>query len=213
MRWPCVRGNGGVPSSSRLWTQRQTGPAAEKLFGEARDYLQLAYEWAATGQGRATATTSYLELVNLALARMKDLLPQPVYAGLAANPGKVNADTAAQLYRELAERENDGWERLRFIDRKGYVDGTQRLWNALRRNSLLVGGYYLSRMDSDDFQSVMDNAEPAERALLRYARLFEEFTAQGLSGDRARFRLLRLCGKPKDAVAAQDHRLCLQQQQ
>ena len=187
---------------------KQGGPAAERLFAEAREYLLLANGWAATGQGRATAAASYLELLNLALARMKDILPPPVYAGLAANPGRVNADTAAQLYRELADKENDGWERLRFLDRKGYVDGVQRLWNALRRNSLLAGAYYLGMMDPDDFQSVMDNAEPAERALLRYARLFEGYAAKGhreVVPDSAYFayaETMKMLSRLKTAVSA-----------
>ncbi|HEY6872893.1 MAG TPA: hypothetical protein VI298_09235 [Geobacteraceae bacterium] len=194
------------------------GAQVERLFREARDYLLLACAWAETGQGRATAAANYLDLVNLALARMKDILPPAAYAELAANPGKVNAGTAAQLYRELADRENDGWERLRFIDRKGYVDGMQRLWNALRRNALLTGDYYLARMDRDDFQSVMDNAEPAERALLRYAQLFEGFTANGyreIVPDSAYFAYaddLKMLARLKRAVSAYNNSIELHNQ-
>ncbi|GFE58626.1 hypothetical protein [Geobacter sp. AOG1] len=163
----------------RALDTNEGGAAAEKLFNEARKYLRLAYEWAETGQGRATAVTNYLELINLAQARMKDMLPPTAYAALATSPGKANADTAVVLYHEMAARENEGWDQLRFVSRKSYIDSSQKLWNALRRNTVLVGDYYLQRMDKEDFQSVMDNAEPAERALLRYVKLFDEFTANG----------------------------------
>ncbi len=155
------------------------GAPVGQLFGEAREFLRLAYEWSETGQGRVNAATSYLELVNLALARMKETLPPTAYAQLAATPGKADAGTAVALYRELAARETEGWDQLRFESRKAYIDSAQKLWNALRRNAVLVGDYYLQQMDKDDFQSVMDNAEPAERALLRYVKLFDEYTANG----------------------------------
>ena len=158
---------------------REKGAAVEKLFNETRDYLRLAYAWAGTGQGKSTAVSHYLELVNLALTKMKDSLPPAAYASLAETPDKVSADVAVALYRQLAENEKSGWEQLRFIDRKAYINSAQRLWNALRRNSLLVGDYYLQKMDKDDFQSVMDNCEPAEKAYLRYVNLFDAATAHG----------------------------------
>lgn len=189
------------------------GAPVEQLFTAARENLRLAGEWAGTGQGTTVAATNYLELVNLALARMKDLLPPSGYATLAATPGKANAGTAVALYRELAKRERGGWERQRFIDHKGYVDSAQRLWNALQRNSLLVGGYYLQRMDTDDFQSVMDNAEPAERALLRYVALFEATTENGhreIMPDSAYFayaEALKMLSRLKRVVSAYNNRI------
>lgn len=157
----------------------EKGARVEQLYSEVRDYLRLACKWAGTGQGRVTAVTRYLELANMALARMKDILPPASYAALAGTADKVNAGMAASLFRALAEKEAGGWEELRFTDRKGYVTSAQRLWNALRRNSLLAADYYLARLDRDDFQSVMDNAELAERALLGYLKLFDDFTVNG----------------------------------
>jgi hypothetical protein len=154
---------------------KEKGESLEKLFKESRDSLGLAGEWAGTWQGKTAAVSSYLELVNTGLARMKNDLPEAVIASLAAAPDKENLGMAVSLYRGMAERETNGWEQLRFNDRKVYVDSAQGLWNALRRNSLLVGDYYLGRMDKDDFQSVMDNSVPAEKALLRYVNLFDTY--------------------------------------
>ncbi len=198
---------------SQALNGKEKGVPVEQLFGAARENLRLACAWAGTGQGTTAAVTNYLELVNLALARMKDLLPPSGYASLAAAPGKANAETAVALYNELAKRERGGWERQRFIDRKAYVDGAQRLWNALRRNSLLVGGYYLQRMDTDDFQSVMDNAEPAERALLRYVALFEATTENGhreIMPDSAYFayaEALKMLSRLKRIVSSYNNRI------
>ncbi len=164
---------------TRMLNAGQKGAAAEKLFNEGREYLLLAYEWAETGQGKATAVTNYLELVNTGLARMKDILTQSAFTSLAETPARINVEMAIALYRGMAEKPDDGWKRLRFIDRKGYNTSAQRLWNALGKNSVLVGDYYLKKMDRDDFQSVMDNSEPVEKALLGYVNLFETFAAQG----------------------------------
>ncbi|RII27931.1 MAG: hypothetical protein CXR31_06835 [Geobacter sp.] len=192
--------------------------ATEIHFKESRKYLRLAYEWAETGQGKATAVTNYLELINLALARMKDTLPPTAYAALATNPGKASADTAVSLYHEMAARENEGWEQLRFVSRKAYIDSAQKLWSALRRNTVLVGDYYLQRMDKDDFQSVMDNAEPAERALLRYVKLFDEITANGhreIMPDSAYFadaECLKMLAQLKRIVYAYNNKIELHNQ-
>lgn len=156
---------------------KEKGGSPEKLFNESRDYLKLAVEWAGTWQGKSAAVTSYLELVNTGLARMKNDLPDATFASLAEAPDKENIGMAVALYRGMAAREAGGWEQLRFTDRKVYVDSAQGLWNALRRNALLVADYYLGRMDKDDSQSVMDNSVPAERALLRYVNLFDTYAA------------------------------------
>jgi hypothetical protein len=197
---------------------KEGGAPVEKLFSESRDYLRLACEWAGTGQGKATAVTNYLELVNLALARMKDTLPPSAFAALAESPGKVNADTAITLYRAMAARENHGWEQLRFVSRKAYIDCAQKLWNSLRRNTVLVGNFYLQRMDKDDFQSVMDNAEPAERALLRYVKLFDEFAPAGhreIMPDSAYFadaECLKMLSQLKRIVYAYNNKIELHNQ-
>jgi hypothetical protein len=164
---------------NRMLNEKKKGPEVEKLFNEAREYLLLAYDWAGTGQGKATAVTSYLELANTALARMKDILPQATFASLTGTPGKVNAEMAAAVFRTMADKENTGWNQLRFIDRKSYNSSSQHLWNALGRNSILVADYWLNKMDRNDFQSVMDNAEPAEKVLLGYVNLFETYAAHG----------------------------------
>ena len=153
----------------------EKGARIEALFNETREFFRLAGKWSATGQGKATAVANYLELVNLALSEMKDVLPPALYTSLAEVPGAINAGTAAALYRELADKERDGWELLRFTDRQAYINSSRGLWNAVRRNSLIVGDYYLRKMDPNDFQSVMDNAEPAEKALLRYVNLFDTY--------------------------------------
>jgi len=164
---------------SRLLVQaldaKQSGEPVISLFNESRQYLQLANNWAGTWQGKATAVTAKLELVNMGLARMQDILPQSDVAALAAAPDKENFGMALALYRGMAERESGGWERLRFADRKVYVDSAQNLWNAMRRNALLLADYYLEKMDKNDFQSVMDNSIPAEKALQRYVNLFESY--------------------------------------
>jgi hypothetical protein len=164
---------------TQMLNTSQKGAYVEKLFNEARAYQLLAYEWAETGQGKATAVTNYLELVNTALARMKDTLPQAAFDSLVTTPDKINTEVAVAVYRGMAEKEEGGWDQLRFIDRKGYISCAQRLWNALGRNSVLVGEYYLKKMDRDDFQSVMDNAEPAEKTLLGYVNLFDAFATKG----------------------------------
>ncbi len=159
---------------------KQNGEPVIRLFDESREYLQLGSEWAGTWQGKTRAVTTNLELVNTGLARMKDILPQPVLASLAATPDTENLGMALALFRGMAERESDGWERLHFADRKVYVDSARDLWNAMRRNALLMADYHLERMDRDDFQSVMDNSMPAEKALQRYVNLFETYaTADG----------------------------------
>jgi hypothetical protein len=155
------------------------GASVETLFNESREYLRLACKWASTGQGKTTAITGYLELINEGLAKMKDNLPRAFYASLAGSKDEINASTAFALYRRLAAKEKKGWEKLRYSSRTGYINSAHGLWNALRRNSLLVGDYYLTKIDKDDFQSVMDNSEPAEKALLRYVDLFEMYTANG----------------------------------
>ncbi len=153
----------------------QKGEPVEKLFSDSQEYLKLASEWAGTWQGKAAAVTANLELVNTGLARMKNVLPQPALAALAATPDKENFGMALALFRGMAERETDGWEQLRFVDRKVYVDSAEALWNAMRRNSLLVADYYLERMNTDDFKSVMENSGPAEKALHQYVNLFETY--------------------------------------
>jgi len=156
---------------------KEQGSDVEKLFNESKESLSLAGEWAGTWQGKTAAVTSYLELVNTGLARMKHDLPEAALHSLAATPDKENLGMAVALYRGIAERETSGWENLRFNDRKVYVNSAQGLWNALRRNALLVGDYYLGRMEKDDFQSVMDNSVPAEKALQRYVTLFDTYAA------------------------------------
>jgi hypothetical protein len=158
---------------------KRESASVAKLFDESREYLRLAYEWAGTGQGKAIAATKYLELINMGLARLKDTLPQAAYASLTGTKDAINASEAFTLYRRLAAKEKGGWKTLGFNSRISYINSAQRLWNALKRNSLLVGDYYLAKMDKDDFQSVMDNSEPAEKALLRYVDLFEMYTANG----------------------------------
>lgn len=153
----------------------QKGEPVEKLFSDSREYLKLASEWAGTWQGKAAAVTANLELVNTGLARMKNILPEPALAALAATPDKENLGMALALFRGMAERESGGWEQLRFVDRKVYVDSAEALWNAMRRNSLLVADYYLERMNADDFHSVMENSGPAEKALHQYVKLFETY--------------------------------------
>jgi hypothetical protein len=153
----------------------EKGPRAAALFNEAREFFHLAAEWSGTGQGKATAVASYLDLVNVALSGMKDTLTPALYTSLTEVPGAINAGTAAAMYRKMADRERGGWEQLRFTDRRDYLDSSRSLWNAVRRNSLIMGDYYLGKMDPNDFQSVMANAEPAEKALLRYVNLFDEY--------------------------------------
>ena len=153
----------------------EKGARVEALFNETREFFRLAGKWSATGQGSATAVANYLELINLALSEMKDALPPALYTSLAEVPGAINAATAVALYRELADKERAGWELLRFTDRQAYINSSRGLWNAVRRNSLIVGDYYLRKMDPNDFQSVMDNAEPAQKALLRYVNLFDTY--------------------------------------
>lgn len=158
----------------------QKGDAAQVPFNESLKYLNLANEWAGTWQGKAAAVTAGLELVNTGLAKMKDLLPPEMLASLAASRDKERLGMAFALYQGMAGREADGWEHLRFIDRKVYVDSAQKLWSAIRRNSLLKADYYLEKMDSENFQSVMKNSVPAEKALSRYVNLFETYaTADG----------------------------------
>jgi len=156
---------------------KQSGEPVRILFEESREYFQLTNEWAGTWQGKATAVTANLELVNAGLAKMKEILPQPELASLAGAPDKDTLGMALALYRGMAERESGGWEQLRFVDRKVYIDSAQNLWNAVRRNSLLVADYHLERMDRDDFQSVMDNSMPAEKSLQRYVSLFKTYAA------------------------------------
>ena len=153
----------------------EKGAQVESLFNEARESFRLAGEWSATTQGKATAVANYLELVNLALSRMKDILPPALYTSLAEVPGVINAGTAVALYRELADKDREGRELSHFTDRQAYINCYRGLWNAVRRNSLLVGDYYFRKMDPNDFQSVMENAEPAEKALLRYVNLFDTY--------------------------------------
>lgn len=163
----------------RMLNARQNGADVETLFNETRANLLLAYEWAGTGQGKVTAVINYLELVNTALARMKGVLPQTAYESLAVAPGKVNSELAITLFRAMAEKERNGWFQLRFIDRKSFIASAQRLWRALERNSLLVGEFYLYKMDRNDFQSVMDNSDPAEKTLLEYVNLFDTYATKG----------------------------------
>jgi len=153
----------------------QKGGPVETLFYESSEYLKLASEWAGTWQGKAAAVTANLELANTGLARMKNVLPQPAMAALAATPDKENLGMALALFSGMAARETGGWEQLRFIDRKVYVDSAEALWNAMRRNSLLVADYYLEKINTDDFQSVTDNSVPAEKALHCYVNLFETY--------------------------------------
>lgn len=158
----------------------QKGESVQVSFNESIEYLRLANEWAGTWQGKAAAVTASLELMNTGLARMKDLLPQTTLASLAASRDRENLGMALALYQGMVGREADGWEQLRFIDRKVYVDSAQKLWSAMRRNSLLKADYYLEKMDSENFQSVMKNSVPAEKALMRYVNLFESYaTADG----------------------------------
>lgn len=161
---------------------REKGEPVVRLFNGAGEHLGLAGSWAGTWQGKAAAVTASLELVNTGLARMRDVLPPAALASLAAPGGKENLGMAVALYRGMAEREQAGWEQLRFTDRKVFVNSAQSLWNAMRRNALLTADYHLDRMDRDDFQSVMDNSVPAEKALLRYVTLFETYA----SGDGPR---------------------------
>lgn len=156
---------------------REKGDAVGQLFTGASESLGLASAWAGTWQGKAAAVTAYIELVNTGLSRMKDVLTPAAMASLAAPPNNESLGMAVALYRGMAEREAGGWEQLRFSDRKVYVNSAQGLWNAVRRNALLTADYYLDRMDKDDFQSVMDNSVPAEKALQRYVNLFENFAS------------------------------------
>lgn len=157
----------------RALDAREKGEPVVQLFNGSGENLRLAGSWAGTWQGKAAAVTAYLELVNTGLSRMKDVLPPAAMASLAAPRDKENLGMALALYRGMAEREAGGWEQLRFSDRKVYLNSAQCLWNSMRRNALLTADYYLDRMDRDDFQSVMDNSVPAEKALLRYVTLFE----------------------------------------
>jgi len=161
----------------RALDARENGESVVRLFNGARENLGLAGSWAGTWQGKAAAVTANLELVNTGLSRMKGVLPQAELAALAATRDRENLGMAAALYRGMAERESAGWEQLRFADRKVYVYSAQGLWNAMRRNALLTADYYLDRMDRDDFQSVMDNSVPAEKALQRYVNLFETYAS------------------------------------
>jgi hypothetical protein len=153
----------------------EKGAKVAALFNEAREFFRLAAEWSGTGQGKSTAVASYLDLVNVALDQMKDILPPAEYTSLAEVPGVINAGTAVALYQKLADKEREGWEQLRFTDRQAYLRSSRLLWNSVRKNSLIVGDYYLGKMDRNDFQSVMENAEPAGKALRRYVVLFDTY--------------------------------------
>jgi hypothetical protein len=49
----------------------EKGARVASLFNEAREFFRLAAEWSGTGQGKATAVAGYLDLVNLALDRIR----------------------------------------------------------------------------------------------------------------------------------------------
>lgn len=160
---------------------KKDNASADKIFAEEREYLQLAHKWAVTGQGKAVAVAYNLELANTALAKMKDILPAENYAALVEKPGAVDGKLAAELIREMGGKEKEGWEQLRFAERKSFIDGAHRLWNAFGQNAILLGDYHLKRMDKDDFYSVMENGAAAEKGLLGYLDLFEQLSLSRLS--------------------------------
>jgi hypothetical protein len=150
-------------------------------FSAASEYLQLAYSWAGTVQGRITAAAACLDLENSALERMTTFLPPAILAALVDTPGRIDPNLAVRLFGELAgrEQEQDGWKQLGFSDRKAYVQGAHRLWSALQRRSLLASEFQFQRIDQNNYRSIADNSAATEKPLLGYVQLFRTYTAGG----------------------------------